>query len=254
MAVGTPPPYRPIPQQLMRKWFSLLISKMTKCLGFRFISPYLNQFAFVVAFGIDWENRTTYSSDPRINGHHGASFHTSQPASVSFPRSSPSRTQATAGELDNLSQPTGEGRGLKITPTSRVVKTQPRQTKGQFLKSVRLHPKGTIHYTGVPSSELNFCPSRYTVVRPSTDEMGAVTLQSAPGNPTLQMQHSALWQRSKNHRFICVFTDQTSAVNVADIRKRISFRMCKDIFIVSAITLCFYFLKTFFNYIRYAIC
>lgn len=134
------------------------------------------------------------------------------------------------------------------------MKTQPRQTKGQFLKSVRLHPKGTIRYTGLPSSELNFCPSRYTVVRPSTDEMGAVTLQSAPGNPTLQLQHSALWQRSKSHRFICVFTDQTSAVNVADVRKRISFCMCKDIFIVSAITLCFYFLKTLFNYSEYAIC
>lgn len=60
-----------------------------------------------------------------------ASSRTSQAASVGFPRSSPSRTQATAGELDNLSQPTGEGRegGVQITPTSRVVKTQPRQKK-----------------------------------------------------------------------------------------------------------------------------
>lgn len=92
MAGGTPPPDRPIPQDFTRKCASIRTPTLSKCPGFRLISPYLNQFAFVSAFGMDWENRATCSSDPRINGHRSASFRPSQAASVGYPRSSPSRT------------------------------------------------------------------------------------------------------------------------------------------------------------------
>ncbi|XP_042362245.1 calglandulin-like [Plectropomus leopardus] len=52
------------------------------------------------------------------------------------------------------------------------------------------------HYTSfnqtaycLPFAKLNICPFRSnTLVRPSIDEMGAVTLQSALGNPTLQQR------------------------------------------------------------------
>lgn len=45
--------------------------------------------------------------------------------------------------------------------------------------------------------------------------MGAVTLQAAPGNPTLQLQHSAVWQRAESRPFIGFSTPQTSAADVA---------------------------------------
>lgn len=71
----------------------------------------------------------------------GASSRTSQTASVGFPRSSPSRTQATAGELDSLSQPTGEGReererggGANHTHKSCREDTAQAGKKGQLFK------------------------------------------------------------------------------------------------------------------------
>lgn len=149
-----------------------------------------------------------------------ASSRTSQAASVGFPRSSPSRTQATAGELDNLSQPTGEGRGgaNHTHKSCREDTTQAREKKGQLFKVALVHPAGTVHDTvAPPSAQLNFGPSSrcHTAVRPSNVEMGAVTLQAAPGNPTLQLQRSAVRQRAGNPPFICFSTPQTSAADVA---------------------------------------
>lgn len=84
-----------------------------------------------------------------------ASSRTSQAASVGFPRSSPSRTQATAGELDNLSQPTGEGRGgggaNHTHKSCREDTTQAgEKKKGQLFKVALVHPAGTVHDTVAP--------------------------------------------------------------------------------------------------------
>lgn len=85
-----------------------------------------------------------------------ASSRTSQAASVGFPRSSPSRTQAPAGELDNLSQPTGEGRGERgggvanHTHKSCREDTAQAEKTGQFLKVALVHPAGTVHDTVAP--------------------------------------------------------------------------------------------------------
>lgn len=84
-----------------------------------------------------------------------ASSRTSQTASVGFPRSSPSRTQATAGELDNLSQPTGEGRGGVANHTHKSCRedtAQAGEKKWQFLKVALVHPAGTVHDTVAPLS------------------------------------------------------------------------------------------------------
>lgn len=152
----------------------------------RLISPYLLQYAFVFAFGIDWKTRRRIPPIHASTNTTALAYELASPLAVGFRGAALPERRLRLGSLTtSVNQP--ERGGGAITPTSLALETLPWQSKRLICKVTI--PHSTRQSTVSPFAKLNICPfRRNTVVRPSNDEMGAVTLQSALGNPTLQQR------------------------------------------------------------------
>lgn len=128
-----------------------------------------------------------YPSDPRINEHHCASSLTSQLAVVFRGAALPVRRLQRGSLTTSVNQPDRGGGGGGVHTHWLCMNS--RHCPGKHKSYSVMSPKVNRTQFSLPATKHNISPfPGITLVRPSNDEMGAVTLQLATGNPTLQQQ------------------------------------------------------------------